>query len=81
MFSIIDPVLNTQTDVNKLAANGTLSFDCNWPITVKDFNWALYDTKGELLLESTTDLTECENSLSILLSGEETIDDVDVLFD
>ncbi len=79
MFSIIDPVQQAQTDFNPLAANGTLSFECDWPLTIKEFQWAAYDAEGNLLLESTTDITDCKESLSILLSGEETIDDVDVL--
>lgn len=79
MFSIIDPVQQAQVDINPLAADGTLFFECDWSLTIKEFQWAAYDAEGNLLLESTTDLTDCKESLSILLSGEETIDDVDVL--
>ena len=81
MFSVFDPLLNQQIDVNEIASDGTLSFSCNWPIDVKNLQWAIYDKEGDLLLESTTDITECEEKISILLSGENTIDDVDVLFD
>lgn len=81
MFSVFDPMLNQQIDVNEIASDGTLTFSCDWPVDIKDLQWAVYDTQGELLLESTTDITECESSISILLSGEDTIDDVDVLFD
>lgn len=80
MFSVFDPQLNQQTDVNEIAADGTLSFSCNWPVDITDLQWAVYDTQGDLLLESTTDITECKELMSILLSGESTIDDVDVLF-
>lgn len=80
MFSIIDPLLKEQTDVGQVDAEGTLSIQCNWPIDEKELQWAVYDMQGELLLESTTDITECEKNISILLSGEITIDDVDVLF-
>lgn len=80
MFSIIDPLLKEQADVGQVNAEGTLSFQCNWPVDEKELNWAVYDKQGELLLESTTDLTECKEVVSIMLSGEDTIDDVDTFF-
>lgn len=80
MFSVFDPQLNQQTDVNEISSDGTLTFHCDWPADVKELQWAVYDTQGDLLLESTTDITECKELVSILLSGEDTIDDVDVFF-
>lgn len=77
-FSVFDPQLNKQIDSNQIASDGTLSVSYNWPINVKDLQWAVYDTQGNVLLESSTDITECKELVSILLSGEDTIDDVDV---
>lgn len=81
MFSVLDPVLNTQADISALAPEGTLSFDYNSPLTKNEFQWAVYDTDGELIIESSTDISTCEKKLSIILSGTDTIDDVDVFFD
>lgn len=80
MLSVLDPITGEQANVDGIASEGSLAFQCKCPITTKELQWAVYDDAGDLLLESATDLSDCKGTISILLSGEETIDDVDVFF-
>lgn len=81
MFSVIDPATGEQINLDSLEPGQSVSMDCNWPTDVAQFQWALYNMDGELCIESSTDISQAEKSVALVLSGEDTIEDVQALFD
>ena len=81
MFSVIDPATGEQINLDSLEPAQSVSMDCNWPTDVAQFQWALYNMDGELCIESSTDISQAEKSVALVLSGEDTIEDVQALFD
>ena len=81
MFSVIDPATGEQMNLDSLEPGSSVSLECNWPSTVEQFQWALYNMNGELCIDASTDITEASESVSLVLLGEDTVEDVKVLFD
>lgn len=81
MFSVIDPATGEQINLDSLEPGQSVSLDCNWPSDVSQFQWALYNMDGELCIESSTDISEAKKSVALVLSGEDTIEDVQAFFD
>lgn len=81
MFSVIDPVTNEQINVDGLASGESISLETNWPADIAEFHWALYNMSGELCMDATTDISGANSTVAIILSGEETIEDVDVVYE
>lgn len=81
MFSVIDPVTKEQINLDNLEPGQSVSMDCNWPSDVSQFQWALYNQNGELCMDASTDISQAEKSVALVLSGEDNIEDVKTLFD
>lgn len=80
MFSVIDPVTGEQINLDALAPGESLSLESNWPEDTKEFQWALYNTAGELCISASTDITEANTEAHIAFSGDENITDVETAF-
>ena len=78
MFSAINPITNEQMNFNRLDSGTSLSFECNWPSDITEFQWALYNESGDLCLEAKTNLSGITKTATLLLKGEGSISDVDV---
>lgn len=81
MFAVIDPVTLEQVNVDSLESGTTISIECNWPIDTKEFHWAMYNTKGELCMDATTNIEDATQSVTLAVSGENTIDDFEVIIE
>ena len=81
MFSVIDPATGEQMNLDSLEPGQSVSMECNWPNDVSLFQWALYNVDGELCMDASTDISEAEKSVILVLTGEGNIDDITALFD
>ena len=52
-----------------------------WPVEITDFQWALYNQNGELCVEATTDISQAESGVTLLLTGDGNLDDVQEIFE
>ena len=52
-----------------------------WPVEITDFQWALYNQNGELCVEAATDISQAESGVTLLLSGDGNLDDVQEIFE
>lgn len=78
MLSVIVPTTQEQLNLNRLDSNTSLSFECNWPSNTSELYWALYDESGQLFLEAKTDVSTATKSATLILTGEDSIEDVEV---
>ena len=79
MFSVIDPVTNEQINLDSLESGSKVSMECNWPIDTSEFHWALYNESGELCIDSSTDISNVQKAVAIILSGKDTIENVETI--
>ena len=49
--------------------------------SVKEFQWALYNTDGELCVEGTTDISSALATVTLLLTGDGDLEKVEELFE
>lgn len=81
MFSVIDPATGEQINLDGMEPGESISMECNWPVDTQNFQWALYNLNGELCTDASTDITSAKESAVLVLTGDNNIDDVKVLFD
>ena len=67
MFSVIDPISGEQYNISAIADGQSV--------------WALYNQNGELCVEATTDISQAESGVTLLLTGDGTLDDVQEIFE
>ncbi len=76
MIAVIDPVTNKQAEVGGLTAGDTLKLEANWPKSVKNLQWAVYNLQGQRYMEGTTDLSTVSSSVTITMTGSQKIEEV-----
>lgn len=81
MFSVIDPISGEQYNISAIADGQSVSMPVEWPVEITDFQWALYNQNGELCVEVTTDISQAESGVTLLLTGDGTLDDVQEIFE
>ena len=81
MFSIIDPVSGEQRNLDSLEDKQVISINANWPDSVTEFQWALYNQNGELCSEGRTDISAARESVTLTLNGNGDFESVDESFD
>ena len=81
MFSVIDPISGEQYNINAIADGQSVSMPVEWPVEITDFRWALYNQNGELCVEATTDISQAESGVTLLLTGDGNLDDVQEIFE
>lgn len=79
MFAVIDPATGAQINVDSLAPGESVSLESNWPTDTEEFHWALYNQSGELCIDASTNISEAKTAVALLLTGEDTIENVEVL--
>lgn len=79
MFSVLDPVTGEQLNLDSMEPGSSVSLECNWPSDIQEFHWALYNENGELCIDASTDVSEVNTAIALVLTGEGTIDDVNVV--
>ena len=70
MFSVIDPISGEQYNISAIADGQSVSMPVEWPVEITDFQWALYNQNGELCVEATTDISQAESGVTLLLTGD-----------
>lgn len=80
MFSVIDPVTKEQVNVEGITNGDSLSIQANWPSSISDFQWAIYNKNGDLYTEATTDISQANESVIITLQGDGSIDTINTTF-
>ena len=81
MFSVIDPISGEQYNISAIADGQSVSMPVEWPVEITDFQWALYNQNGELCVEATTDISQVESGVTLLLTGDGNLDDVQEIFE
>ena len=81
MFSVIDPISGEQYNISAIADGQSVSMPVEWPVEITDFQWALYNQNGELCVEATTDISHAESGVTLLLTGDGNLDDVQEIFE
>ena len=81
MFSVIDPISGEQYNISAIADGQSVSMPVEWPVEITDFQWALYNQNGELGVEATTDISQAESGVTLLLTGDGNLDDVQEIFE
>ena len=81
MFSVIDPIGGEQYNISAIADGQSVSMPVEWPVEITDFQWALYNQNGELCVEATTDISQAESGVTLLLTGDGNLDDVQEIFE
>ena len=81
MFSVIDPISGEQYNISAIADGQSVSMPVEWPVEITDFQWALYNQNGELCVEATTDISQAESGVTLLLTGDGNLDDVEEIFE
>ena len=74
MFSVIDPISGEQYNISAIADGQSVSMPVEWPVEITDFQWALYNQNGELCVEATTDISQAESGVTLLLTGDGNLD-------
>lgn len=81
MFSVIDPISGEQYNISAITDGQSVSMPVEWPVEITDFQWALYNQNGELCVEATTDISQAESGVTLLLTGDGNLDDVQEIFE
>ena len=81
MFSVIDPISGEHYNISAIADGQSVSMPVEWPVEITDFQWALYNQNGELCVEATTDISQAESGVTLLLTGDGNLDDVQEIFE
>lgn len=81
MVAVIDPVTGEQVNLDSLSDGESISMEADWPSSVTEFQWALYNTDGELCVEGKTDISAAKTSASLLLTGDGDLEKVEELFE
>lgn len=81
MVAVIDPVTGEQVNLDALSDQESISMEADWPSSVKEFQWALYNTDGELCIEGKTDISSAQTSATLLLTGDGDLEKVEELFE
>ena len=80
MVSVIDPVTKEQVNVASIPTDDSVSLEAQWPVDVKEFSWAIYNKNGELYMEGTTNLNNALSSVTIVLSGDQSVETIEESF-
>lgn len=81
MVAVIDPVTGEQVNLDSLSDQESISMEADWPSSVNEFQWALYNTDGELCVEGTTDISSAQTTVTLLLTGDGDLKKVEELFE
>lgn len=81
MLSIIDPGAHEQLNIAALENDSSMNVEINWPKEEDAISWALYNEKGELCIEGTSDLTGMSEGATIVFGGDGNVTNVDVEVD
>ncbi len=81
MVAVIDPVTGEQVNLDSLSDQESISMEADWPSSVTEFQWALYNTDGELCIEGKTDISSARISATLLLTGDGDLEKVEELFE
>ena len=81
MVAVIDPVTGEQVNLDSLSDQESISMEADWPSSVTEFQWALYNTDGELCIEGKTDISSARTSATLLLTGDGDLEKVEELFE
>lgn len=64
-----------------LSDQESISMEADRPSSVNEFQWALYNTDGELCVEGTTDISSAQTTVTLLLTGDGDLEKVEELFE
>ena len=81
MISVIDPVTDEQVNIDGISDGEMIVIGSVLPKDVNEIEWAIYNKKGELYSSSVTDITNATESVFLILKGDSTLEDIEVIFD
>ena len=76
MVAAKDPISGQVVPIGELAANAYLELTIAWPAAETDFVFYLINTAGEVVANSTVDITGVKESVTIRLTGDQKLDRV-----
>ena len=77
MISILDPVSSKQINLGELPDSKIMKVSLDWPKDKKDFDMAVYNRNGDLVSETKVDISGVTEQVTLLLSGDHNIENVD----
>ena len=78
MVSLLDPYDGTQINVGELTDGTALTFNFeDWPVSAKSIDLAFYNVNGELVSSTSVNIEGVKSKVTVLLSGEGNIDNVE----
>ena len=81
MISVIDPTTDEQFNIDGIADGEMITVSSSMPNEVTNLEWAIYNKNGDLYSSSSTDISDANESVYIILCGDGALDDVKVVFD
>ena len=78
MLSVIDPTTKEQINLSQIEDGKALTVSMNWPRNETKLKWALYNTNGELCVESESNIEGVTKSVLIDISGNGDADNINV---
>ena len=81
MISVIDPTTDEQFNIDGIADGDMIVVSSNIPKDFTNLEWAIYNKNGDLYSSSSTDISDANESVYIILCGDGALDDVKVVFD
>lgn len=78
MLSVIDPTTKEQINLSQIEDGKALTVSMNWPRNETKLKWALYNTNGELCVESESNIEGVTKSVLIDISGDGDADNINV---
>ncbi len=77
MISILDPVSSEQINLGELPDSKIMKVSLDWPKDKKDFDMAVYNRNGDLVSETKVDISGVTEQVTLLLSGDHNIENVE----
>ncbi|MBP5305584.1 MAG: hypothetical protein J6Z02_07005 [Lachnospiraceae bacterium] len=77
MISILDPVSSEQINLGELPDGKLMKVNLDWPKDKTDFDMAVYNRNGDLVSETKVDITGVTEQVTLLLSGDHNIENVE----
>lgn len=78
MLSIIEPKSGEQLNLSSIEDGNALAISISWPKDETKLQWALYNTNGELCVESESNIEGVTKSVLIDISGDGDADNINV---
>jgi len=80
-FTYTNPISGQEVNAGNLLDNKAYYYDLDWPVVVEEIHWTIYDTDMNEYLSSTSEMSDAENEIIIMINGDgENVTSVDISY-